>query len=300
MPQQTTLGNHVNRKTFPRIPLFAILILSSNAAFPSSIIVKPEIMSNTAYSYRIITISSSKTTYEADAKTTEIMKLFGLSSPIASQKNQTLVFKTITGHRLPNDATPFSSSFDSIYQKKSVNGATQSGCGSPEIDTSLKITGTLSKDSTIISSITSNNYSPEMIDTLKSAIKQIISAAKFPSEPLDVGEEFTQTSQTSITTREGLKIPLETITSYKLKQITDGLAFFVFRQLIQADRSLPKGTTSVDGFGSGMMIYDVNSKVFTTTNSSYTLSSHFKQGNLTIDTQLDTKINIKVRIQPAN
>lgn len=294
------MTNKTSKKFKMHLAFALTLILPSTPTKAEGIIFKPEILGEKVYKTKTESISDSKMEYESDSLTLEKLRAQGIQIPTKVRQSQIIMMKMVTGKSLPDGGVPFSTTVDSLYLAQFINGVYQPSSAPAGIDKNTYFSGIYSKDSMIISEFRADKIPSELIPAIKSSIANMMKSVSFPIKPISVGDEFSQTAPLSIPLPGSDGIKFKVVTTYKLKEIRDGIAHFDIVQAYSMNSNSQTQKITMSGSGSGVLIYDRPLKYITSINTTSRMSLSINLGDLTITSQDDARTNVAIDITSAN
>jgi hypothetical protein len=137
-----------------------------------------------------------------------------------------------------------------------------------------------------VDSVTSEGWTDEMKDLMKTAMKSMFSQLNLPDREVKVGEEFSQETPMNLPIASiSLKMTIKT--TYKLVKVVDGKAYFDIVQTYIAQMDMKDNTMNFTGDGKGKLIYDVKNEF----NERYQLNSNMNVKAAFEGVSMDMKMN---------
>jgi len=154
---------------------------------------------------------------------------------------------------------------DSLFPLKLVMTRNESQDGpSTVIPAGTTIYGTGStKGTTTFDSIAAEGMDPKVKTRLFALVKNLLGQISVPEHTFKVGEKYTHQTPLTIPI-SGVTINMMVTTTYKLKSVTDGIAYLDITQEMTMNGEMSAvGKFKAGGAGKGSMSYDIKNRYFT-------------------------------------
>lgn len=240
--------------------------------------------------------AESEVDFRGPKETLDKIKAGGTQLPLKINQDQLMIIRMRTFSKDVNGLIPFSGRLDSLSIVQYVNGELTSPQVAGALDTSFHMSGYYKNGETVIENIEGKGIQPEFKTAMKKSISKMMKSVKFPSEPLNIGDTFSQSVPLTIPLQGIMNINMVVTTHYKLINFKDNLGFFDLTQEFELASDSEKTKIKMNGTGSGNMVFD--SEIFQIklmhVTSKIKMNVNFGDMQIISDSNTKTEASVKV------
>lgn len=227
------------------------VILSQAFSAQTSIKFETSFLPESNYRQTTKTENNQVMTYKGSKDIMNALKEKGVENPTKNITTTDMEVGIQTGKQ--NDKGKFLMTFEYLRFLKGNKGAIPPG---------TKFYGTAGFNQVPAIDSVSGDLSAEMKETMIKAMDQLLENYKMPARTIKVGESFDQITPVNMTI-SGVNIKIEIKTTYKLKKVDAGLAYFKITQVYTFKSDDLKFKITGSGKGKGEIVYDIDKHFYT-------------------------------------
>lgn len=254
--------------------LFSLLIsiLLLNPAFTQKkVSIDLQFLPDTEYTQKSIQTNKQTIKYQAEQEVLDALKERGMSNPTINETKTSTKTLISTGPLEDNNKFNIKMDFTDTDGSKLPEGTKIYGwCESgemPELD-SIDMPG--------------NDFNDDQKVMMLNLINKTFSQAKIPDNTMKIGSKFTYTTPFSIPIQTAT-LNMKIVTTYKLKKIENGIAYFDIVQKYQMETDIENMDMTAKGNGNGTATYHIQSKLMTNLLLNSEMIMHMKMKGLEMD-----------------
>lgn len=289
--------NKVVRSTMKKLVVGALcVVLPFISSCENSFFFRPTEKANTVYHVSMRVISTGSVDYRGDKELIQKIKASGTKLPIQIRKEQVTVMTTETGPKIENGVIPFTTRIDSVYSIQFINGSLQDRDANAGLDTSFRMTGFYKNDTAKVEDVEGRNVTPEIRKMMKSVVRQLTEAVRFPDRSLKIGDEFTRTVPLNMPMGKLGDIQMEITTEYTLEKLSSRYAYFGLVQKLGLSSDVDSTNLSGSGNGAGELVFGKTAGRVIRLHTKIEIDMQVKIGPVKLVTVADTDTELQTTV----
>ena len=276
------------------LTLCMIGIITMSAIAQKEVLFQVKLKPNTTYTGNMEVNSVSTVDFEGNEEIIGQIQASGMSLPMEVNVEQKITTTTKIGSK-KGDRAPVMITYDNIEMTQEMNGTPLPAQHNPM--KGVRAFGYVEDDSRLkLDSIAGIELNDQFRASVKQMVEQMINNIEFPSEPMKVGEQFTQEVPMTVPVMGAQPLNIVIITKYTLKEIDDENATFDTDQDVKLNMDNAQGKMEASGSGGGAVVFNLKESAVTQQDAKINMNFTINTDSFTIIASGLTETSMQVEI----